>query len=109
MRHIEIPKAADVQGIPNTAKPLVTFADFFIDILVTQLPRSNGSEIQMCATLIRKLGEAKAETEVELKESEHEVLEKALQKVSLPGRLQARVLPFYSAIYDAPDRSRTAN
>lgn len=109
MRHIEIPKNVDVQNVPNTHGPVLSFADFFIDVLVTQLPRSNGDQIAVCARLVAKFDDVKAGAEVELTDPEHEALEKAIQAIGLPGRLHAKCLPFYSAIYEAPAQSQTAN
>ena len=109
MRYMEIPKNADVQNVPNTNGPVLTFADFFMDVLITQLPRSNATEISVCATLVDKFADAKAGDEVELADKEHEALEKGIQAIGLPGRLHAKCLPFYSAIYEAPAKSRTAN
>ncbi len=107
MRYLTVPDAIDLDGVPDVGKPDMPFEDFHLEVLVRSLPMTNGNNTKAAGTVTAKIVDAPAGVELELTDSEHEALEKALSLIQLPGRFRARAIPFYSAIFDAPTKPRT--
>ena len=107
MKWLTVPADLDFEHVPGTSKDSMPFADFFLEMLVPGLDLSRG-KTDAAGSLAVKLDDCKPGEVIELTDSEYEALEKTLGALDgrreLPGRLRAKCIPAYGAIFEAKSK-----
>jgi len=105
MRYLRVPEDVDVQGVDGLqtkgSKPL-TFASFFVELVVPRLAQlqRDAALMRITRALVSKLDGVEAGGIVELRDDEHEKLEQCMPS-DLRGSIYIRTLHFYEAVIGA--------
>lgn len=85
----------------------MSWAYFFVHHIVPVIPYTNADQVKILMALSTAIEGVEEADEYELRDDEHETLEKGLASAGLKGPFLVAALPWYGAVFDAPKKSRT--